>query len=104
LRRSRTVELGDWLLEQGAHVSVVDHGTFEIPKNWHGRIKIIENIHEAIDKSDVLIVGPSYKIPEIVMNNLDRGSDLLVLDAGRRWPKLAELKRVSYQYVGKERG
>ena len=103
LRRSRTVELGDWLLEQGAHVSVVDHGTFEIPKYWHGRIKVIEDIHEAIYKSDVLIVGPSYKIPEMGMNDLDRGSDLLVLDAGRRWPKLAELKRVNYQYVGKER-
>lgn len=103
LRRSRTVELGDWLLEQGALVSVVDHGTFEIPKNWHGRIKVIENIQEAIYKADVLIVGPSYKIPEIAMNDLDRGSDLLVLDAGRRWPKLAELKRVNYQFVGKER-
>jgi len=103
LRRSRTVELGDWLLEQGALVSVVDHGTFEILKNWHGRIKVIENIHEAIYKADVLIVGPSCKIPEIAMNDLDRDSDLLVLDAGRRWPKVAELKRVNYQFVGKER-
>jgi len=103
LRRSRTVELGDWLLEQGALVSVVDHGTFEIPKYWHGRIKVIENIHEAIYKADVLIVGPSCKIPEIAMNDLDRDSDLLVLDAGRRWPKVAELKRVNYQFVGKER-
>jgi len=103
LRRSRTVELGDWLLEHGAYVSVVDHGTFEIPKNWHDRIKVIENIYEAIYKSDVLIVGPGYKIPEMEMNDLDRDSDLLVLDAGKRWPELAKVKRVDYQYVGKER-
>jgi len=106
LRRSRAVELGDWLLGKGAHVSVVDQENFEIPKNWQGQIEIYQLVREAFVKSDVVIVGPSYNIPEIEMTELlefEGDSDILVLDAGKRWSELSLLKQVDYQYVGKER-
>lgn len=106
LRRSRSVELGDWLLNQNVRVSVMSYRSLEIPSNWLNRIEVVNSVREAIQKSDALVVGPSYDLPKLCLDDLedlDRKCDSLVLDAGRRWPELSKIKEIDYHYVGKSR-
>jgi len=85
LRRSLSVELCTWLLNKGAKIHVFDPLVKELPVDWEGKVAITEEALDALNVSDVLVIGTEWsqfralvsKIPDIC---LDR--ELLVLDPG----------------------
>jgi len=99
LRRSLSVELVDWLLEQGAQVQVYDPAVKELPINWANRVKQCVSAHENLEEIQALVVGtewPEFKdearrLPEVANSNL------LVIDANRHL--LESLRETAMPYL-----
>lgn len=85
LRRSLAVELCDWLLDQGAKLTVHDPIVNALPKEWQGRVARSDDALQALRGSRVLIVGtewPAYR--EVSAAQVTCAAPgLLVLDANR---------------------
>jgi UDPglucose 6-dehydrogenase len=103
LRRSLSVELVEWLLENGAQVQIYDPAVKELPINWaSGRVKKCAVALEDLEKIQVLIVGtewPEFKdlarqIPKLA------NSDLLVIDANRHLQESLMNTPIAYLSVG----
>ena len=85
LRRSLSVELVDWLLEQGAQVQVYDPAVKELPVNWANRVKKCVSALEDLEEIQALVVGTEWlefkeearRLPEVANSNL------LIIDANR---------------------
>jgi UDPglucose 6-dehydrogenase len=99
LRRSLSVELVDWLLEQGAHVQVYDPAVRELPISWANRVKKCVSAQENLDQIQALVVGtewPEFKdeagrLPEFAKSNL------LIIDANRHL--LESLRETAMPYL-----
>jgi len=103
LRRSLSVELVEWLLENGAQVQIYDPAVKELPINWtSGRVRKCAVALEGLEKIQVLIVGtewPEFKdlarqIPKLA------NSDLLVIDANRHLQESLMNTPIAYLAVG----
>lgn len=60
LRRSWAVELCDWLLDQGAQVTVHDPAVRELPERWAQRLHVGATPLEAAAGADALVVGADW--------------------------------------------
>lgn len=106
LRRSSSVSLGDWLLENGAVVRVFDDHDVPTPTRWGDRVLRMGFGEDVLADTDVLVVGAGFVVPSTPVDAESCSrieSAILVLDAGRRWPSLAQFKNIEYVFVGKER-
>jgi UDPglucose 6-dehydrogenase len=83
LRRSLSVELCDWLLEQGAKLTVHDPVVKALPDEWQGRVARSNDALQALSGSRVLIVGTEWPAYREVSAAQAAGAapGLLVLDA-----------------------
>jgi UDPglucose 6-dehydrogenase len=85
LRRSLTVELCDWLIEQGAAVHVHDPFVRRLPERWSGRVLSYTRALDAVIGASALVVGT--ELPEFRQDALGLLSvanpNLLVIDANR---------------------
>jgi UDPglucose 6-dehydrogenase len=85
LRRSLAVELCDWLLDQGAKLTVHDPVVNSLPEEWQGRVERSNDALQALSGSRVLIVGtewPAY-LEVSAAQAAGAAPGLLVLDANR---------------------
>ena len=102
LRRSLSVELVDWLLEQSAQVQVYDPAVKELPINWANRVKKCVSALENLEEIEVLVVGtewPEFKdearrLPEFANSNL------FIIDANRHLQKSLKETAIAYLSVG----
>lgn len=102
LRRSLSVELVDWLLEQGAQVQVYDPAVKELPVNWANRVKKCVSALENLEETQALVVGtewPEFKdearrLPEVTNSNL------LIIDANRHLQESVGEMAITYLSVG----
>ncbi len=85
LRRSLAVELCDWLLDQGAKLTVHDPVVNALPDEWQGRVARSDDALQALRGSRVLIVGTEWPAYREVSAAQATGAapGLLVLDANR---------------------
>ncbi len=102
LRRSPGVELCNWLIEQGAKVSVHDPVVKKVPQGWTNKVARAEDPVAALKGAQALVIStgwPQYKqIPADVIGNT--APALAVLDANRFLAHLAADARVKYLAVG----
>jgi UDPglucose 6-dehydrogenase len=102
LRRSLSVELVDWLLEQGAQVQVYDPAVKELPISWANRVKKCVSAQENHEEIQVLVVGtewPEFKdearrLPKFAKSNL------LIIDANRHLLESLRGTTMPYLSVG----
>ncbi len=60
LRRSLSIELCDWLITKGAKISVYDPVIKKLPKRFMKKVKNFDNPVDALDNTDVLIIGTKW--------------------------------------------
>jgi UDPglucose 6-dehydrogenase len=99
LRRSLSVELVDWLLEQGAQVQVYDPAVKELPIKWASRVKKCVSALEDLEEVQALVVGtewPEFKEEASRLPVLEN-SNLLIIDANRHL--LESLRETALPYV-----
>lgn len=85
LRRSLAVELCNWLLDQGAKLTVHDPVVKTLPDEWQGRVARSEDALQALSGSRVLVVGtewPTYREVKAAQAAA-AAPGLVVLDANR---------------------
>jgi UDPglucose 6-dehydrogenase len=98
LRRSLAVELCDWLLEQGAKVSVFDPAVKQLPVRWAGKVTHCVAALDALPNASALVVGtewPEFKqtavgivaaaMPDLVVVDANRHLQAQVLQAGLKY-------------------
>lgn len=102
LRRSLSVELVDWLLDQGAQVQVYDPTVKELPVNWVNRVKKCVSALENLEEIQALVVGtewPEFKdearrLAEVANFNF------LIIDANRYLQESVGEMDITYLSVG----
>jgi UDPglucose 6-dehydrogenase len=85
LRRSLSVELCAWLLDQGATLTVHDPVVKALPDHWQGRVTRRDDALQALQGARVLVVGtewPGYREVEPA-RAASVAPGLLVFDANR---------------------
>lgn len=102
LRRSMSVELCNWLIEQGVRVHVHDPVVTKLPSHWEGKASRFENPVDAVTGTQALVVAtewPLYRTIEV--DDLSRQvAGLVVLDANRFASKLMSSNALRYVAVG----
>jgi len=102
LRRSLSVELCDWLIQQGAALSVHDPVVRELPDHWFGRVVSHEGPLEAVTDADALVVGtewPEFREAAAGLLSVAR-SNLVVIDANRHLQAAVTTLGLKYIAVG----
>jgi len=102
LRRSLAVELCEWLLAEGADLSVHDPAVKELPAAWGYRVRRFDSPLHALNGADVVVVAtewPQYR--HITCEQLsEMRTDLVLLDANRFVSHLKSVAGVRYIAVG----
>ena len=102
LRRSLAVELCEWLLAEGAGLSVHDPAVKELPAAWGPRVRRFDSPLHALNGVNALVVAtewPQYK--HITCEQLsEMRTDLVLLDANRFVSHLKSVVGVRYIAVG----
>ena len=82
LRRSHAVELCDWLITQGARISVYDPVVKTLPEHWNKKVKHCLDGLNALKNSKVLIIGTKWQEFKKMTNKIIdiANEDLIVID------------------------
>ena len=83
LRRSLSVEICEWVLNQGGRINVYDPVVKELPKHWSRSVDLSSSANDVLQTSDALIIGtewPDFKNVMIDHKNLSK-KDFPVFDA-----------------------
>lgn len=102
LRRSLAVELGDWLIEQGAVVHVHDPVVRQLPEHWSGRVVSHAQALDAVAGADALVVGtewPEFRQEAVRLLSVAR-PNLVVIDANRHLQASVVSSGLKYVAVG----
>jgi len=85
IRRSLSVELCDWLLEQAAQVSVFDPAVKQLPKHWAGKVSHCATALDAVAQAQALVIGTEWPEFRPLASELAfrAQADLVVVDANR---------------------
>ncbi len=102
LRRSLSVELCDWLIEQGALVHVHDPVVQQLPDRWTDRVVNHVKALDAVVDADALVIGTEWpEFREAAENLLSVVKpDLIVIDANRHLLKVVAAFGLKYIAVG----
>ena len=105
LRRSLSVELCDWLLENGAIVHVYDPVVKKLPDRWGSKVIKFASPFDAVEKAQALILGTEWpEFREVVKSwPINVPYDLLLIDANRYLYDYVDLKQINYLAVGTPR-
>ena len=102
LRRSLAVELSDWLIDQGAHVSVFDPVVKQLPDRWNGKVAHSSTAFDAVALAQALVIGTEW--PEFRPFASELASkvnqNLVVFDANRHLQATPFPSRFKYIAVG----
>lgn len=101
LRRSLSVELCDWLIEQNAMIKVYDPVVKELPNHWSS-VVMSSNASDTLKDAQVLIIGTEW--PEFKENAdqilLAAKPNLVIIDANRYLGKSKAPLQFKYISVG----
>ncbi|MDA8915098.1 nucleotide sugar dehydrogenase [Alphaproteobacteria bacterium] len=102
LRRSLSVELCDWLIEQKAVIQVHDPVVETLPARWQGLVSHNAQSLDAVAGADVLVVGTEWPEFRKDVKNLMAAakSNLIVIDANRHLQKEIFPLGLNYVAVG----
>ena len=102
LRRSLSVELCNWLLEQGAFLHVHDPAVDKLPSEWSKNVTRYNNPEESILHVDAIVVATEW--PEYTEISYDAFSNLkssiLMVDANRFLKQFSGVDGIEYAAVG----
>lgn len=102
LRRSLSVELVDWLLDQGVQVHVHDPVVKTLPEHWVGRVKRHDDPLSSLEEAQALVIGTEWsnyrQIPAIDLYNANPA--LTVIDANRFMAPIVSTLPLAYVAVG----
>jgi len=102
LRRSLSVEMCDWLQEQGAEIAVHDPSKCELPDNWLGEVVRSKTPLEALEGVCALVIAtqwPEYR--EINVSDVENiAGQLAVFDSNRFLSDFNKSSVISYFSVG----
>jgi UDPglucose 6-dehydrogenase len=104
LRRSEAVNLGLWLVEQGAEVIFHDPVVAELPADLSNQFRLTNDLSEALTGSDLLVVATGWPIyrerinPALLSENMRQVS---VIDQNRFLDAQVGNSTVTYLSVGK---
>jgi UDPglucose 6-dehydrogenase len=102
LRRSLAVELCDWLLEQGAKVSIFDPTVKQLPGRWTGKVRHCLTALDAVAQTQALVIGtdwPEFKPLASELASMAQ-SGLVVVDANRHLSVKLLDPSINYLAVG----
>ena len=102
LRRSLAVELGDWLIAQGATVHVHDPVVQQLPEHWPGRVVSHARALDAVAGADALVVGtewPEFRQEAAALRSV-ASPHLVVIDANRHLQAAVASLGLKYLAVG----
>jgi len=102
LRRSLAVELCDWLINQGAHVSVFDPAVKQLPDRWKGKVAHSPNAFDSVSHAQALVIGtewPEFKLLAFDLANMVN-KNLVVVDANRHLQATPFPSKIKYIAVG----
>ena len=101
LRRSLSVELCNWLIEQNAMIKVYDPVVKELPNHWSS-VVMSSNASDTLKDAQVLIIGTEW--PEFKENAdqilLAAKPNLVIIDANRYLGKSKAPQQFNYISVG----
>ncbi|MGZ5279167.1 MAG: UDP-glucose dehydrogenase family protein [Pseudobdellovibrionaceae bacterium] len=102
LRRSLSVELCQWLIEQGAQVSVHDPAVKELPPEFKNKVTRHESPLQALQGAQALVVSTEWPVYREVQVEevLKQSPQITVLDANRFLSSFAKEPRLKYSGVG----
>jgi UDPglucose 6-dehydrogenase len=102
LRRSLSVEMCNWLQEQGAEIAVHDPSKCELPDNWLGKVVRSKTPLEALEGACALVIAtqwPEYR--EINVSDVENiAGQLVVFDSNRFLSDFNKSSVISYYSVG----
>jgi len=102
LRRSLSVEMCNWLQEQGAEIAVHDPSNCEWPDNWLGEVVRSKTPLEALEGACALVIAtqwPEYR--EINVSDVENiAGQLAVFDSNRFLSDFNKSSVISYYSVG----
>ena len=102
LRRSLSVEMCNWLQEQGAEIAVHDPSKCELPDNWLGEVVRSKTPLEALEGACALVIAtqwPEYR--EINVSDVENiAGQLAVFDSNRFLSDFNKSRVISYYSVG----
>jgi UDPglucose 6-dehydrogenase len=102
LRRSLSVEMCNWLQEQGAEIAVHDPSKCELPDNWLGEVVRSKTPLEALEGACALVIAtqwPEYR--EINVSDVENiAGQLAVFDSNRFLSDFNKSSVISYYSVG----
>ena len=102
LRRSLSVELCNWLQEQGAEIAVHDPSKCELPDNWLGEVVRSKTPLGALEGACALVIAtqwPEYR--EINVSDVENiAGQLAVFDSNRFLSDFNKSPVISYYSVG----
>ena len=102
LRRSLSVEMCNWLQEQGAEIAVHDPSKCELPDNWLGEVVRSKTPLEALEGACALVIAtqwPEYR--EINVSDVENiVGQLAVFDSNRFLSDFNKSSVISYYSVG----
>lgn len=102
LRRSLSVELCNWLLEQGATLHIVDPAVKVLPDDWRSGVIRFDSPFDALSNANALVIGTEWPFfRECVKENLNsRLEKVLILDPNRFIFDLIDPEKFKYLAVG----
>ena len=102
LRRSLSVEMCNWLQEQGAEIAVHDPSKCELPDSWLGEVVRSKTPLEALEGACALVIAtqwPEYR--EINVSDVENiAGQLAVFDSNRFLSDFNKSSVISYYSVG----
>jgi len=102
LRRSLSVEMCNWLQEQGAEIAVHDPSNCELPDNWLGEVVRSKTPLEALEGACALVIAtqwPEYR--EINVSDVENiAGQFAVFDSNRFLSDFNKSSVISYYSVG----
>ena len=102
LRRSLSVEMCNWLQEQGAEIAVHDPSKCELPDNWLGAVVRSKTPLEALEGACALVIAtqwPEYR--EINVSDVENiAGQFAVFDSNRFLSDFNKSSVISYYSVG----
>jgi UDPglucose 6-dehydrogenase len=102
LRRSLSVELCQWLIEQGAQVSVHDPAVKELPSEFKNKVTKHESPLQALQGAQALVISTEWPVYREVQveDVLRQAPQIAVFDANRFLSAFAKEPRLKYFGVG----
>lgn len=103
LRRSEAVELGNWLIANGAFLHVFDPSINDLPGDWGCNAILHKSHQECLSSADALVIGPQFKENQF-SGSLDleglKDRKLVVIDPFRNFFKVFGKADADYFAVG----